>query len=324
MKSKLLICFVALLFVHPVFSQKAFDYKLNTSQGDVIIHVLGHSSILFEWNQLAIYVDPYSKAYRFANSPKADLIVVTHADSDHFDATAINQIKKESTLMIYTKTCSDNGSYTEIDTVMANGDSIYVQNVGFKAVPAYNIVKTRHIKGVGNGYIITFADKRIYISGDGEIIPEMADFNDIDVSFMGYSQPYNMTTEMFTEAARVIEAPIVIPYHYDNNDISELISAFKSYYEITLLTEAIENSGIKEEHQNNWFYPNPANEKLYSDVFKKNSTLSIYTEIGKKIFSCNLNSEGSIDVSSLSAGKYFFVVEGNFESISGSFIVGKH
>ena len=46
-------------------------------------------------------------------------------------------------------------------------------------MPAYNIVHMRspgapfHPKGDGNGYILTFGDKRVYVAGDTENIPEM-------------------------------------------------------------------------------------------------------------------------------------------------------
>ena len=54
-------------------------------------------------------------------------------------------------------------------------------------MPAYNLVHMRspgvpfHAKGVGNGYILTFGDKRIYIAGDTENIPEMKGLGRIDV-----------------------------------------------------------------------------------------------------------------------------------------------
>ena len=55
-------------------------------------------------------------------------------------------------------------------------------------MPAYNIVNMRapgqpfHHKGNGNGYIITFGDKRIYIAGDTENTPEMKALKNIDVA----------------------------------------------------------------------------------------------------------------------------------------------
>jgi hypothetical protein len=55
--------------------------------------------------------------------------------------------------------------------VMHNGDEQTVMGLKIEAVPAYNPVHMRsegvpfHPGGVGNGYIVTFGDKRVYIAG---------------------------------------------------------------------------------------------------------------------------------------------------------------
>ena len=62
---------------------------------------------------------------------------------------------------------------------MGNGDVKTVTGLKIEAVPAYNIVHERsrgkpfHPKGEGNGYVITFGDKRVYVAGDTENMPEM-------------------------------------------------------------------------------------------------------------------------------------------------------
>ena len=71
------------------------------------------------------------------------------------------------------------GKQVEGSIVMKNGDVKTVESLKIEAVPAYNVVHKRdtgepfHPKGVGNGYIITFGDKRVYVAGDTENIPEM-------------------------------------------------------------------------------------------------------------------------------------------------------
>ena len=181
--------------------------------------------------------------------------------------------------------------------------------------PAQN--KTRHIKGIGNAYLINFADKRVYLSGDGEIIPEMSDFNNVALSFMGYSQPFNMTKAMFTEAAKVIGAPVMVPYHYDNNDIIDLTEAFQLLTEFTLLTQAMETSGLKPIPDKLYLYPNPAKDRLYSRAFKPNATFSVYNSMGIKVVSEKLNSDGFISVSQLPSGIYLLSIQGQV----GTFLV---
>ena len=60
---------------------------------------------------------------------------------------------------------------------MKNGEKREIEGLIIEAVPAYNIIRERspgvkfHPKGEGNGYIITFGSKRVYIAGDTEYIP---------------------------------------------------------------------------------------------------------------------------------------------------------
>ena len=44
--------------------------------------------------------------------------------------------------------------------------------------------KLFHDKGRGNGYVLTFGDKRVYLSGDTECTPEMKALKNIDVAFV--------------------------------------------------------------------------------------------------------------------------------------------
>jgi L-ascorbate metabolism protein UlaG (beta-lactamase superfamily) len=50
--------------------------------------------------------------------------------------------------------------------------------------------KLYHDKGRGDGYVLTYGGKRIYISGDTEHIPEMRALKNIDVAFVCMSLPY--------------------------------------------------------------------------------------------------------------------------------------
>jgi L-ascorbate metabolism protein UlaG (beta-lactamase superfamily) len=98
-----------------------------------------------------------------------------------------------------------------------------------EAVPAYNIVHKRssgqpfHPRGVGNGYIVAFGDKRVYVAGDTENTPEMKKLTDVDVAFLPMNLPYTMTPEMVADAARAFRPRIVYPYHYGQTDTSELV-----------------------------------------------------------------------------------------------------
>jgi L-ascorbate metabolism protein UlaG (beta-lactamase superfamily) len=121
---------------------------------------------------------------------------------------------------------------------MQNGDMITVMDLQIESVPAYNIVHKRengqpfHPRGVGNGYIITFGDQRVYVAADTENIPEMKNLQGIDIAFLPMNLPYTMTPEMVADAAKTIQPKILYPYHYGNTDTSRLVDLLKEEKEI--------------------------------------------------------------------------------------------
>lgn len=141
----------------------------------------------------------------------------------HFDKQAIAALTKEGTQMITNARCAEMLGYGK---VMANGDKMDVAaDIHVEAVPAYNYSEGRtqfHPKGRDNGFIITIDGLRIYIAGDTEDIPEMADIKDIDVAFLPCNQPYTMTPEQVANAARIIKPKVLFPYHYSTTEIQKV------------------------------------------------------------------------------------------------------
>ena len=75
---------------------------------------------------------------------------------------------------------------------------------------------------------MTFGDKRVYVGGDTENIPEMKDLKNIDIAFLPMNLPYTMTPEMVADAAKVIKPKILYPYHFGGTDTSKLVELLKS------------------------------------------------------------------------------------------------
>ncbi|MGA2404718.1 MAG: MBL fold metallo-hydrolase [Syntrophobacteraceae bacterium] len=203
---------------------------IKTSYGRLQITFLGHASLEMDFHDKHIYIDPCTEVADFSKMPKADIILFTHEHGDHFDLNAIEELKSENTLVVLTEACA--AKYGE-GIVMKNEDVKIVQGLKIEGVPAYNIVHKRssgfpyHLKGVGNGYIITFGDMRVYIAGDTEKIPEMDELSDIDVAFLPLKLPETMTVEMAVDAVKVIRPKIFYPYNYDGADIAELAELLK-------------------------------------------------------------------------------------------------
>lgn len=198
---------------------------IQTSSGELTITFLGHGSLYFGFTGKTIHVDPYGEVADYSGLPKADLVLLTHDHYDHLDMNAYNAILKEGTVTVANTSCKDK---VQNGVILGNGETETVMGLTFEAVPAYNILHKRpdgnpfHPQGYGNGYIVTLGDKRIYIGGDTENIPEMSEIKDIDVAFLPMNLPYTMTPEMVTEAAKTIRPKILYPYHFGESDTSRL------------------------------------------------------------------------------------------------------
>jgi L-ascorbate metabolism protein UlaG (beta-lactamase superfamily) len=207
-------------------SKAAFEKDvIPTSAGDLEITFLGHGTLMMASQGTVIHVDPYGKVADYSKLPKADLVVIGHEHGDHLDLQALAKVRTDDTAVVWTALCAEKAAG---GIVMGNGDVRTVKGVRIEAVPAYNVLHKRpsgepfHPKGHGNGYVLTFGETRVYVAGDTEYIPEMAQLQDIDVAFLPMNLPYTMTPQMVAEAARVIRPAVVYPYHFGNTDTAEL------------------------------------------------------------------------------------------------------
>jgi len=233
-----LLCtsFIFLCATMVIAADKNFETdRIKTSKGDLVITFLGHGTLMMSIGDKVIHIDPVAQAADYAILPKADLILVTHEHSDHFDLKAINLIKAKGTACMVTGTVAKE---LKDGIVLKNGEIKMVKGLKVEAVPAYNLVHMRspgipfHPKGAGNGYIVTFGDKRVYIAGDTENTPEMKSLKEIDIAFLPMNLPYTMTPEMVADAAKAFRPKILYPYHYGNTDTAKIIDLLKDEKDI--------------------------------------------------------------------------------------------
>ncbi|MDH5405481.1 MAG: MBL fold metallo-hydrolase [Candidatus Aminicenantes bacterium] len=232
----LLFSVLILVCALTVWAQEEFETDIfQTSSGDLKITCIGHGTLMFTFGDKVIHIDPVSGYADYTKMPKANIILVTHEHGDHLDEDAIENLRAEGTVLVLTELCSQR---VKGGMVMKNGDVKTIQGLKIEAVPAYNIVHMRsagnpyHPKGQGNGYVITFGDKKVYIAGDTENVPEMKKLKDIDIAFLPMNVPYTMTPEMAADAARAFKPQIIYPYHYGNTDTSKLVELLKDDKEI--------------------------------------------------------------------------------------------
>ena len=202
---------------------------IQTSSGPLIIVPIRHASILFVFNNMAIYIDPTSDGY-YEGLPKANFILVTHGHPDHLDDKQIRGLKADSTSIV---TPPDLAQATGAAWSMKNGDTHWFGSFMVEAVPAYNLVRgpapgqLYHPKGQGNGYVFTFGDKRIYVSGDTECTPEMKALKNIDIAFVCMRLPYTMPPAEAAACIKAFQPKIIYPYHYQTSNLDELKSTLK-------------------------------------------------------------------------------------------------
>ena len=203
----------------------------------VAITLIKHGTLALSCKGITIHVDPvggYGKPTDYATEfPKADVILITHEHGDHLDKDAIAALTSGKTMLVTNARCAEllkdaasGGNAPGKMTVMANGDSATLPgDIRLDAVPAYNCTEGHnnfHPKGRDNGFVLTIDGLSIYIAGDTEDIPEMAELKDIDVAFLPVNQPYTMTVEQCVRAAETIRPKVLIPYHFSQTDLSAL------------------------------------------------------------------------------------------------------
>jgi L-ascorbate metabolism protein UlaG (beta-lactamase superfamily) len=177
------------------------------------------------WFELAtsdvvVQIDPAippNAPYELDGEPSpADLILVTHQHKDHCDPAMVERVGKPGTPVFAPRLAAESlGTRTEI---VKAGDVFDVAGVHVEVVAAYNTedgsstVKS-HAPGEGVGYVVTVGELRIYHAGDTDLIPEMADLEEIDVALLPMGGMYTMDAVEAAEAALLIDPGIAIPMH---------------------------------------------------------------------------------------------------------------
>ena len=207
----------------------AVSDALATSKGLLTIKPIHHASLMFGFDGKAIFVDPTSEG-KFDGLPKADYVFVTHDHPDHLDKKQIEALKQPSTTIVGPP---DIAAELGAIVVMKNGDKKSFGSFDVEAVPSYNLARGPkpgqfyHPKGKWDGFVFTFGDKRVYVSGDTECIPEMKALKNIDVAFVCMRLPYTMPPAEAAECIKAFRPKIIYPYHYQTSNLDELTAALK-------------------------------------------------------------------------------------------------
>jgi L-ascorbate metabolism protein UlaG (beta-lactamase superfamily) len=201
--------------------------------GPVKATPIQHASLMLEAGGKVLYVDPAQGNYD--GRPKADFILITDIHGDHLSAAVIEKLRTPSTQLMGPKSAAAKVSgMAEIGA----GEKKTLGPFAVEAIAAYNLTRgptagqLYHEKGRGNGYVLAYGGKRIYISGDTEGIPEMKALRNIDAAFVCMNLPYTMTPAEAAEAVKAFRPAVVYPYHYRGQDTG-------------IFAKALEGTGIE-------------------------------------------------------------------------------
>src|SRR5438045_1571595 len=143
---KLLSC--VLIAAGAVLAQSARPVQeLSTSAGVVKITPINHASLMIEGGGKVIHIDPTSPG-NYDGLPAADIVLITDIHGDHMDPKALPKVQKAGTVILAPEAVAKTFTTATV---------------------------------IGNGYVLTYGGKRIYISGDTEGIPEMKALKNIDM-----------------------------------------------------------------------------------------------------------------------------------------------
>ncbi len=192
------------------------------------IHWLGHASVRIEDNGKQLYIDPWKLP---ENSPRADVIFITHSHYDHFSPQDIEKIRKEGTLFVAPKDVAKSIKGNVVTVVP--GELYDVAGLKVQTVASYNMSKQFHPKhNRWVGYCITLSTgQKIYHAGDTDSTPEMRKMV-CDIAFLPCGGNYTMDAKEAASAANIFMPKAVIPIHWGDivgskEDVEEFQKAFK-------------------------------------------------------------------------------------------------
>jgi L-ascorbate metabolism protein UlaG (beta-lactamase superfamily) len=213
-------------------AQRPAPDEVETSNGPLTIQPLNHATMALTWQGKTVYTDPNGGAKTFEGISAPDLIVITDVHGDHFNPATLEAINTSGAVLIVPQAVADMlpQSLKARAVVLKNGQNTTQHNISIEAVPMYNLPEStgsRHPKGRGNGYVLTFGNKKVYLSGDTSGIPEMRALKNIDVAFVCMNLPYTMDINEAAQAVLDFKPRIMYPYHYRGQNGLSDTEAFK-------------------------------------------------------------------------------------------------
>ena len=159
-----------------------------------------------------IFIDPF----RIKDRVKAKYIFITHPHFDHFSPEDIKKVMTKDTVFVCPLSMKDEyEKYFANNVLFVEPNKNYdFSDLHFSTIPAYNINKQFHRREFDwVGYILNIKDKKILITGDTDVTPELENAK-VDIVLLPIGGYYTETLEEAATLINKIKPKLVIPTHY--------------------------------------------------------------------------------------------------------------
>ena len=220
---------------------------------DIYVKKFLQSGFQITFENLIIYIDPFKIP---KNSPKANIIFISHEHFDHLDKKSIEIIQDRETVIVgnslVRKVLENIENFIEVQPCSSGT----INNIKFTCVSAFNKNKFNE-EGIpyhpkennGIGYILDFNKNeriRLFHMGDTDFEIGEHSIPEIDILLIPVSGTYVMTPQEAIIAANTINPKLAIPMHYDAGIAGSIRDAekFRDESEVRVEILDIENEKV--------------------------------------------------------------------------------
>jgi len=206
--------------------------KIERDRDSIEITPVSHATAVIKWDETVFYTDPTGGAEAFQGIEEPDFILITDIHGDHMHPETLQALELENIQIIVPQAVKDalpEDLHSQL-IVMNNGETREFMGFNIEAIPMYNLpedAESRHVKGRGNGYVLEKDNRRLYIAGDTEAIPEMRNLKNIDIALIPMNLPYTMDVDQAAEGVLAFKPKKVYPYHFRGQDGLADVEKFK-------------------------------------------------------------------------------------------------
>jgi L-ascorbate metabolism protein UlaG (beta-lactamase superfamily) len=199
---------------------------MNPEYNGVTFTRQGHATVRIETSDgRVIYIDPWSEV--LDDEPgDADIVIVTHDDSDHYDPEGIRAVSSEGTQVAAYEEIDTSELSMDITPLPYNGEAT-VAGIPVRTVPAYNRSDGEHVRENGEPYhaegeviglILQVEGVSVYVPADTDFLAVHRDI-DADVILPPIGGNYTMDRHEAAEMVRHLEPALVLPVHYNTDAV---------------------------------------------------------------------------------------------------------